>query len=231
MQEKTFSLTGPLRQRPQEIQGSPLDPATAHQDRTETAAHVGGGGRRATAEPQYCHRSPKQGRLRPGRGPLGLGEDGRSVQATSPTASVDWAGPYLPAAAAAPGGPEHSTGDPHRPTWRRGACPPSSSQLQPPPASLEGDQKQLLVSGHLLCGHCRPCRWSLLHTRDQARRFRAAGSSRVASSRPELRSEPVCRALEQSHSPCSPCLGRFPLARGPSLRSTWGSEAQLAPLL
>lgn len=53
-------------------------------------------------------------------------------------------GPHLPAAAAAPGGPEHSTGDPHRPTWRRKACPLSLSRLRPHPASLEVGQKQLL---------------------------------------------------------------------------------------
>ena len=62
----TLLLTCALRQRPQEIEGRSLDPHTAHQERTEVAPRVRGGGRRTTAEPQYRHRGAKQGRLRPG---------------------------------------------------------------------------------------------------------------------------------------------------------------------
>lgn len=44
MQENTFSLTQPLRQDPQEIQGSSLDADTAHQHRAQAAACLGAGG-------------------------------------------------------------------------------------------------------------------------------------------------------------------------------------------
>ena len=81
MQENALSLTQPLRQDPQEIQGSSLDADTARQHRAQAAPQLRAGGCRAVAEPQYRHHSCKQGRLGPGRGALGLGR-GASVSAS-----------------------------------------------------------------------------------------------------------------------------------------------------
>lgn len=71
------SLTCPLRQRPQEVEGCSLDTDTTRQQHAEAAPHVGGRGCRAAAQLQDGHRGPEQKRLGPGRGALGLQGEGR----------------------------------------------------------------------------------------------------------------------------------------------------------
>lgn len=82
-------LTCLLRQRPQEIEGRPLDPHTAQQERAELAPRIGGRAPRTPAQLQQGHRGPQQGRLRPGAGALGLGEREGSAQAPRPAAATD----------------------------------------------------------------------------------------------------------------------------------------------
>ena len=65
----------------------------------------------------------------------GVGRE-RQCQPQVPLPGQTRAGPHLPGAAAAPGGPGRCTGDPRTPTWRAGACPWPSGRLRPPPASL-----------------------------------------------------------------------------------------------
>ena len=85
----------------------------------------------------------------------------RQCQPQVPLPGQTRAGPHLPGAAAAPGGPGRCTGDPRTPTWRAGTCPRPSGRLRPPPASL--GVNTCLVSGSLLRG-----RRSLIPTRDGA---------------------------------------------------------------
>lgn len=84
------SLTCPLRQRPQEVEGCSLDADTTRQQHAEAAPHVGGGGCRAAAQLQDGHRGPEQKRLGPGRGALGL--QGEGLLSTGPAGGPAGAG-------------------------------------------------------------------------------------------------------------------------------------------
>lgn len=133
------SLTCPLRQRPQEVEGCSLDADTTRQQHAEAAPHVGGGGCRAAAQLQDGHRGPEQKHLGPGRGALGL--QGEGPLSTGPAGGPRGRrpAPHLPWAAEAPGAPGSGTGEPRRPAWRTGGPPPSPRHSRSHPASLQGE--------------------------------------------------------------------------------------------